>query len=106
MAATDRLFQNDLAVYNDIRPKAFGDLSSLVGDRDTNLPLDCETGLAEFVTQALLIDRFQQALPGITMNFDRKSDNPFGQISSEKHGLNSGAPRGPRPSSVLKMDKA
>ncbi len=93
--------QNDFAIHDDIRAKSFADGHSFICYRDTHLPFEWQTSLAELVTQALLVNRLQGPLAGMPMDLDCEADNPLGQILREKHKSISVALRGSRSSSVL-----
>ena len=95
-------FKNDLAIHDDIRTKSVADGHSLVCHRDSYLPLEWQTGPMELVTQALLVNRLQEARACMPVDLDCEANNSLGQTLHEKHDDNSVALRGSRTSSVLK----
>jgi hypothetical protein len=97
-------FENDLTCYDDIRPETRVHGQALVKDRNSDLALEWNIGLPQFVTEAFLVHRFEQASPGATMH-DCQPNDTFRQLRSDQHGKNSVAHRGPRSFSVLKPDK-
>ena len=62
--------KNDFAIHDDIRAKSLADGHSLVCHRDTYLPLEWQTDLMEFVTQALLVNRLQQTRASVPVDLD------------------------------------
>jgi len=52
---------------------------SFVMDRQMDLRLKTQAKLGQFVAQALLVHRFQQARPKMTMNLNRRADNTVGK---------------------------
>ena len=75
----NRLYlQDNLVTYDDVGGESFANPCSLVGYRDASLAFECTTGLTKFVTETLFIDRFQQAWSGVSVDFERQSDNVYG----------------------------
>jgi hypothetical protein len=83
----DRLdLENDLLVCDDVCSKAFADRDALVGDGDgDDLSVERQAGLVEFVAEALLVDRLQQASADVSMDLDGESDDAFSQGFFQQH---------------------
>jgi hypothetical protein len=75
-------FQNDLAIHDDIRQIAGFDLDIIVSDWQANLLGKRDTGLEQFMTEAPLINGFQQAGAQAAMNVHRETYDAPGELSA------------------------
>lgn len=70
-------FQYDLLLNDNIKPIAAFEGHGFVNDRQSQLPLEFDTGFFQFITEAFLISRFQQARPKRSMNLNGQTDDAF-----------------------------
>ncbi len=79
-------------IHNQVRPKAFLELPSLIDIGDRDLPATRDTRYLQLISQTLSINRFQESRPERTMHIDRQPDNALRQAPIFQQNLLRGPP--------------
>ena len=89
--------QDDLSLDDHVCNVAAVDHHIVIAHRQGRLPLEADAGPPEFMTQAPVIDRFQQTRSETAVHAHRETDDPLGKVAAmRKPGLHGRSLHGQR----------
>ena len=72
-------FDNQALLHKEVNTIATVKLYGLIDDGQSNLAMEDQPSLAQFIAQTRLVSRLEQPWPQATVNLNRSSDNLLGQ---------------------------
>ena len=80
-------FNDQLSIHENVCAKAFVELDTFVGNRNSGLPLEGNFRLLQLMAKSAFINGFQQARSRQLMHLDGQPDNSFCQFAGKQHSV-------------------